>query len=187
MTRSDPHFAVNRRRALMTFGAVWTTLAAPAGAAAEGVLNWAPRALTVDQARTLEALAELIFPETDTPGARAAGVAPFVDRAVAAYCTVDDAASLRTGLDRIDADARSGHGTTFAGLASDQQAALFSRYEAGGGGPGSARFVTLMKELTTVGYFTSEVGGTKAVRYDPVPGDFRGCVPLSEIGRAWAL
>ena len=47
-------------------------------------------------------------------------------------------------------------------------------------------FFATLKELATVGYFTSEPGATKAVRYDPVPGDYRGCVPLSEIGRAWA-
>jgi len=38
----------------------------------------------------------------------------------------------------------------------------------------------------TIGYFTSEPGATIALRYDPVPGDYRGCVPLKDIGRGWA-
>ena len=47
-------------------------------------------------------------------------------------------------------------------------------------------FFPALKDLVTVGYFTSKLGATKAVRYDPVPGAYRGCVPLSQIGRAWA-
>ena len=41
----------------------------PTTAAAQGVLTWAPKALTATQARTLDAVAELIMPATDTPGA----------------------------------------------------------------------------------------------------------------------
>jgi hypothetical protein len=43
-----------------------------------------------------------------------------------------------------------------------------------------------LKDLTVTGYFTSEPGATLALRYDPMPGAYRGCVPLREIGRAWA-
>jgi hypothetical protein len=37
-----------------------------------------------------------------------------------------------------------------------------------------------------LGYFTSEQGATKALRYDPVPGTYRGSVPLAAGDRAWA-
>jgi hypothetical protein len=43
-----------------------------------------------------------------------------------------------------------------------------------------------MKQATFTGFFTSETGATKTLRYDPFPGDYRGCVPMKEIGRAWA-
>ena len=41
-----------------------------AAAAPAPALTWAPKALTVDQARLLDVVAELIIPATDTPGAR---------------------------------------------------------------------------------------------------------------------
>jgi hypothetical protein len=44
-----------------------------------------------------------------------------------------------------------------------------------------------MKELTLVGYYTSEPGATQELRHEPVPGRYQACVPLSEIGRAWAV
>jgi hypothetical protein len=211
----DLAIRLNRREAALSFGALWTTLAIPAGAAAQAAatLAWTPKALTVAQARTLDVVAELIVPATDTPGARQAGVPQFVDKAVGDYCTPADAQAVRTGLDRIDADARAAHGTPFVSLTPDQQIALLKRYDAEARGPRVATaavgrgetetglsnqpsgavvapkgppFFPVLKDLVTVGYFTSELGATKAVRYDPVPGAYRGCVPLSQIGRAWA-
>lgn len=207
--------AMNRRQAALTFGAVWTTLLAPAGVTAQvAAPAWTPKALTVDQARTLDIVAELIMPATDTPGAREARVPQFVDRAVATYCTPADAAAIRGGLDRIEADARAEHGVGFAALPRDRQIVLLDRYDVEGRGPRTPPaaagrgetetglsnqprsaveppkgkpFFPVLKDLVTVGYFTSEPGATKAVRYDPVPGAYRGCVPLKEIGRAWAL
>lgn len=174
---------LNRRDAALSFGALWTALVLPAGARAQTTppLGWTPKAVTADQARTLDAVAEVMIPATSTPGARAAGVPQFVDRALATWCTPADAAALKAGLDQIDADARTSGGAAFAALPAAQQAALVSRYDADG-----KAFWRQLKELVTTGYFTSEPGATIALRYDPVPGDYRGCVPLKEIGRGWA-
>lgn len=183
--------SLNRRQAALAFGAVWGVLVLPNGALAQvtPTRSWTPKALTPAQADTLDIVAELIIPATDTPGAREAGVPQFVDRAVASYCTPADAAAVRNGLDRAEAEARAEHGAAFAALPPAKQTALLARYEAEGKGPPATRkrFFPVLRELVTVGYFTSEPGATKAVRYDPVPGAYRGCVPLKEIGRAWAL
>jgi gluconate 2-dehydrogenase gamma chain len=201
--------SINRRDLALTFGAIWATISLPGEAAAQ---PWTPTALTLAQARILDVAAELIMPATDTPGAREAGVPQFVDRAVALYCSPTDAAAIRTGLDRMEADARAEYRAGFVDLTPVQQTALLTRYDtesrtrrsqpapAGRGEtetgltnaptpvapPQGPAFFPVLRDLVTVGYFTSQVGATKAVRYDPNPGAYRGCVPLSEIGRAWA-
>ena len=48
-------------------------------------------------------------------------------------------------------------------------------------------YFTLMKQLTLLGYFTSEPGATKALRYVPVPGRFDACIPYKKGDKAWAL
>jgi hypothetical protein len=48
-------------------------------------------------------------------------------------------------------------------------------------------FIRLMKELTLLGYYTSEVGATEELKYIAVPGRWDACVPFSEVGRAWAV
>lgn len=205
---------LTRRDAAVAFAAIWASIPAVASAQAAGGLGWTPTALTPAQARTLDLVAELIMPATDTPGAREAGVPQFVDRALAVYSPRADADAVRRGLDRVEADARAAHGRGFAEITPAQQVALLDRYDVEGRGPrtppeavcrgetetGLANqpraavepptgpfFFPVLKDLVTVGYFTSQVGATKAVIYDPNPGAYRGCVPLARIGRAWAL
>lgn len=202
--------ALNRRDLSLAFGAIWASLSIPEGAAAQGAA-WTPKALTPAQARILDVAAELIMPATDTPGAREAGVPQFVDRAVAIYCSPADAAAIRSGLDRMEADARAEHGAGFVALTPAQQTALLTRYDneararraapqtqVGRGDtetglsnrapapPPAPAFFPVLRDLVTVGYFTSKIGATQAVRYDPNPGAYHGCVPLSQIGKAWA-
>jgi len=174
---------LNRREAALSFGALWTALVLPAGAIAQTTptLAWTPKAVSADQARTLDAVAETMIPATSTPGARAAGVPQFVDRALADWCAPADAQAIKAGLDRIDADAKAANGAAFAALTPAQQQALLARHD----GEGKA-FYRQLKDLITTGYFTSEPGATIALRYDPVPGEYRGCVPLKDIGRGWA-
>ncbi len=47
-------------------------------------------------------------------------------------------------------------------------------------------YFRMMKELTLWGYFTSEAGATKALRYVAVPGKYEGCIPYKKGDKAWA-
>ena len=49
-----------------------------------------------------------------------------------------------------------------------------------------SHYFTMMKELTLLGYFTSEIGCTQARRYVETPGKFEGCVPYAKGDKAWA-
>jgi gluconate 2-dehydrogenase gamma chain len=48
-------------------------------------------------------------------------------------------------------------------------------------------FFRTMKELTVVGYYTSEIGATRELRHESFPGRYEGCIPFSDIGRTWAV
>jgi hypothetical protein len=49
-----------------------------------------------------------------------------------------------------------------------------------------AHYFTMMKQLTLWGFFTSEPGATKALRYVAVPGKYEGCIPYKKGDKAWA-
>ena len=50
-------------------------------------------------------------------------------------------------------------------------------------------FFKLLKEMTLVGYFTSEKIGEEVLNYDPIPGMDIPCLDMSEVpnGRSWSL
>jgi hypothetical protein len=84
---------------------------------------WVPRTLTPHQHDTIEAIAEIIIPTTDTPGAREAGVGRFVDAMFSQYYPPLDRLRLLDGLDAVDAQAKKQHGKQFTELSAEQQTA----------------------------------------------------------------
>ena len=51
---------------------------------------------------------------------------------------------------------------------------------------GTPQFYPMIQSLTVFGYFTSEPGATKALRYIQTPGSYRGEVPYRKGDKAWA-
>jgi hypothetical protein len=49
-----------------------------------------------------------------------------------------------------------------------------------------SKYFRMMKELALLGYFTSEVGATQALRYVESPGRYDPCVPYKAGDRDWA-
>ena len=196
-----------RRAALLLGGA----LAAPtvagvlAGCQAARVPDgaWAPRALSRAQVELVAAMAEHILPETDTPGARAAGVHRFIDAMLAESFPPSERERFLAGLAEVDARASRTSGHRFLQCAPADQRALLEVLDReafasppvplsttwrGGTSDGPAvPFFRTMKELTLVGYYTSEIGATRELHHAPVPGRYDGCVPLAQVGRTWAV
>jgi hypothetical protein len=48
-------------------------------------------------------------------------------------------------------------------------------------------YFTMLKQLTIWGYFSSEVGMTRALRYVEVPGKYDGAYPYKKGDKAWAV
>jgi hypothetical protein len=147
---------------------------------------------TPDERALLDEIAETIIPTTATPGARAARVGGFM--AMMVDDCYDDAHQeiFRAGLIRIDANCRQSHGKSFLSASPAERSAVLTRIDAevaAQAGPrphgAPAHFFRLMKQLTLLGYFTSEIGCSQALRYLEVPGAFHGDVPYAKGDRAW--
>ncbi|MDP3737757.1 MAG: gluconate 2-dehydrogenase subunit 3 family protein [Hyphomonadaceae bacterium] len=150
---------------------------------------------TPSEMRTATAVADQILPRTDTPGAIDVGVPAFMDKMMAGYYREKQRSILRAGLERMDRDAMTAYGQVFTALSVDQQVALMKvydreAYELGrrniNNPDADPHFFRILKELTIVGFCTSEVGATKFLTYAAIPGPYRADIPYSEIGKAWA-
>ncbi len=153
--------------------------------------SFAARTLTEGRDEMVAAMAELIIPETDTPGARAALVHEFIDAMLTDWYGSDERGRFLRGLAEVDERALSSRGAAFMDLEEAARHALLLELDAEAfgdaqpGQDGEPPFFRAMKSLTLLGYYTSEVGGTQELRQMPM-GEYRGDVPFDEIGRAWA-
>ena len=174
------------RRASLLLGVAFTPsiLAAAAGVASPVAAGAKSALADADRAR-VAALAERLLPRTDTPGALDAGVPAFIERMVDAYFTDRERETFLAGLSQVDALSRSRAGADFVRLRPEQQDLELTALAEAAVGQG-VTFYSLLREATIVGYFTSELVGKTVLHYDPVPGRFDACVPISEVGNvAW--
>ena len=153
--------------------------------------TWTPLALTNEQGDLVATIAEHIIPETDTPGARAAGVHVFIDKMLADHYPPHDKERVLGGLASIDARTWEACDRNFIDCSAEDQRAVLviidqEAFAAAPDRSGVHWFRTL-KELTLLGYYTSEIGATKELRHVAVPGRVDSCVPFSKIGRTWAV
>ena len=144
------------------------------------------RALNTHQSETVAAIAELIIPKTDTPGARDAGVPGFIDVMLADWGDDEQRQMFTTGLANVDERSRSAFGKEFIGCTPEQQHEILQDldYELAQlrevKGDTSKDFFGAMKWLTLTGYYTSEVGATSEQHFRVVPGRFEPCYPLEQ-------
>ena len=176
------------RRAAILLGSV---LSAPAIA---GVLagcdsrSAGDGALTSDQRELVATIAEHIIPETDTPGARAAEVHVFIDKMLAGHYPAEERNRVLDDLEELDTTARRACGNPFIRCSADEQRATLGLLDQQAFAQRrDPHWFRTIKELTVLGYYTSEVGATQELRHVAVPGRFEGCVPLEQIGRTWAV
>jgi len=170
---------MNRRQTLVGLSAlaghvlfpqVLEHLAVTVRALAQGDRDWRPEVLSPAQGRLLAEVVDTILPATDTPGAKAANVHVFVDLMLAHCVSADGQKAVPGALDAI--------APGFMTAPTTDRIAQLERMD--------APALALLKELTLLGYFTSEIGATQALAYDRVPGAYRGCIPLAPNQRAWA-
>ncbi len=185
-----------RKTALLMGAAVSATALAGImqGCKATPELTYVPSFFTEDQARLISELAQTIIPKTDTPGAKEAGVPGFIDQILKECYKKEDQDKFITGLTEFEAAAKAAHGDSFIYLDAEKQLAFVkaqneAAVNAVKADPSQPRpFILSAKELTLLGFFTSEPGATQVLQYEAVPGSYKGCIPLSEAGngKTWA-
>jgi hypothetical protein len=122
--------------------------------------SYRPSFFTPEEQETVERLADLVIPSDDSPGAREAGVAEFIDFMVSRDPSVQY--GFRYGLTWLDAHATRLFGAPFRGLEESRQVDILDhlaykdRHR-----PGEEEgrvFFQLVREYTIMGFYTSRIG-----------------------------
>lgn len=144
----------------------------PAGAPA--------RFLTQAESALLDELTELLIPTDDhSPGARAAGVAAYIDARLVESLEPEWRARWRSGLQAVNALSLELSGKPLLEATPDQRVAVLTRMAAGESAPKSEveRFFVELKQWTVRGYYTSDIGIHADQEYKGnvyQPGEFAG-------------
>jgi hypothetical protein len=155
------------------------------------------KALNPQQNSIVTILSELIIPQTDTPGAKAARVNEFIDLILAEWCSDDERARFLAGLADVDGRSRALFGADFTACSEKQRKEIvgaldsdlqetrksFPGREINVSAPPSQNFFAMMKQLTLVGYYTSQIGFEQELHWEIIPSGHAGCKPLEETAK----
>ncbi|HWJ90042.1 MAG TPA: gluconate 2-dehydrogenase subunit 3 family protein [Flavisolibacter sp.] len=163
-----------------------------------------------DDVAYLNEIGETILPQTSTPGAKAANVGQFMTVMVNDCYEEGDQKAFHEGLNKLNDASKKKFDKSFMEITPQQRHDLLvdvdkeakdyqkkvnefnsdegkkEKDEIAKGNKSykkqhmSPHYFMMMKQLTLLGFFTSEVGATKAVRYIPVPGRYEGCIPYKK-------
>ncbi len=154
------------------------------------------RTLNPHQNATVVLMSEIIIPETDTPGAKGARVNEFIDVILTEWATDEDRSHFLEGLAGVDKQSNELYGKDFVDASPAQQLSLLRALdEAVGISSGRparhgntvpdmdkqlrGNFFTVFKGITLHGYYTSEVGFSRELGLQIIPGAQHGCVPVT--------
>jgi len=152
----------------------------PVEAAAGGFFNASEMAF-------IAAVSDTIIPTTDTPGAVSAGVPETIQALATDWGNDDFRTYWRNGLTNLGGALTDQAGGEFGSLDPEQKLAALSAYDASVfDGQTDDGFYRALKATIVQAYYMSEPGATEELAYEPVPGEWIGCVPLSEFPKTWA-
>ena len=141
----------------------------------------------------LDEVGDTIIPATDTPGAKDAKIGEFMHTIVRDCYNKTDQDIFIAGMGKLNEASKSMNGKYFLESTPEERKNLLitldkeqKDYTAGKKATDPPHYFRMIKELTIWGYFTSEPGATKALRYVAVPGRYEGCIPYKKGDKAWA-
>ncbi len=135
----------------------------------------------------LDEIAETIIPATDTPGAKAAKVGAFMSLMVTDCYEEKEQRIFIEGMNTINNESKKKFDKVFMQLSATDKADMLTvidketkEYNKNKKPEDPVHYFRLIKELTVLGYFTSEPGATQALNYIETPGRYEGCIPYKK-------
>lgn len=140
----------------------------------------------------LNEVGETILPATATPGAKAANVSLTMKTIVTSCYNPDQQSVFATSRQKLDEASHKKFNQSFLQVTPQQREELLKEidqeartYQQGKKKEEPNHYFTMLKQLTLLGYFTSEVGCKQAMRYVPVPQRYDGNLPYKKGDKAY--
>jgi hypothetical protein len=164
--------------------------------------GYAPRTLNAPQSAIVTVMVDMIIPETDTPGAKAARVNEFIDFILTEWSTEEERRNFLEGVENVDQRGQMLFGKTFVGCEKTQQEEILRELDQAlaiereeivprrrparetKNKQLQGTFFGVLKRLTLYGYYTSEIGFKQELQEEIIPATYNGCMPLAQAKKA---
>ncbi|RZL50323.1 MAG: gluconate 2-dehydrogenase subunit 3 family protein [Pedobacter sp.] len=155
------------------------------------------RSAFFDRRDLIAELAETIIPATETPGAKDAKVQDFIIKMLIDCTPITEQNIFLEGLNDVEKYCVKNYNKTFIQCSLLQRIEVLTDFEDRDSFSieifnrlhkkliGES-FFRILKNLTIEGYCTSELGATKGLAYDYIPGKYEACIPLQPNQKSWA-
>ena len=145
----------------------------------------------------IDDLAETIIPATDSPGAKDAHTGDFIVKMIRDCTPRHEQNLFIDGLKDLRNRCMHQYHRPYSQCSTEEKQSILHEFERKGqplqGTAGKVElrltgrsFFTLLKSYTVQGYCTSQIGATRGLAYQYVPGSYQGCIPLTPGQRTWA-
>jgi len=132
-------------------------------------------------------VADTMLPTTaSSPGAKAANVADPIARIVNDCYSDDQQKIFHDGLASLAKKSEESNGKSFIDSSAEERTAMLQSLQkeardqqTSGDGKQPPHYFTMMQQLALLSYYNSEIGCKQAMRFDPVPGRYDGCIDYS--------
>ena len=135
----------------------------------------------------LDEVAETIFPKTSTPGAKDAKVGQFMTLYVNDCYDAKNQKAFHEGIKKINDACKQMHKHGFMKASAEHRKELLTsldkergEYQKNKKNGDPDHYFQYFKQLTIMGYFTSQEGREGGTHYTPVPGRFQADVPYKK-------
>lgn len=149
-----------------------------------------PRYLNQAQFNLLSAIADTLLPKTNTPSASEVGVPKHIDEVLGTLFNAQSQVEFATNLANLDANCQKSKGKSFLECNATERHAYLVQLDKEpnvfvasmwgitlADNPPKHTFFNDLKGLLVSSYFTSKEIGMNVLAYEPIPGDYIGCVP----------
>lgn len=164
--------------------------------------TWKTVFLSDDEQHVVSHLVDIIMPSTDIPGGLDLNLPQFVDKMCADLLTDSDKERFKKGSELFGKDLNNSSRTevlkvfeSYFKVPGEEQSMILKMQESDEENLADEdldryalyRFLFVVREFTLLGFYTSEQIGKEVLIFDPIPGGYKPCIPLTDVGNAWTI
>lgn len=183
----DRRIAIKKTGLLIGTGLSFSTIAAILQSCTNQPAEnaWKPEFLSEELTNVLTIMSEILIPTEQVSGAVDLLIPQYIDSILKDFTTAGQQQGFLSGFEEFKSNCMNQYHQDFLSCPPQQQLDFLKSEEKRFVESPEPSFFGTVKLLTYEVFFYSEVGVTQYLKYEPVPGTYEGCVPLSSVNGTW--